>query len=164
MANIITCCRILCSIILLFFPAFSPWFYILYLLNGLSDMIDGTIARKLGTVGELGSKLDTVADIIFVTACMIKILPAIHIPVWLLIWTMLIAVIKIINVVFGMIRYKKFLAMHSVMNKVTGLLLFILPLTLKIIKIKFSAVFICGIATFVAFQEGYFIRIGRIEK
>lgn len=44
MANIITGCRILGSIILLFFPAFSSWFYILYLLCGFTDMIDGSIA------------------------------------------------------------------------------------------------------------------------
>ena len=44
MANIITGCRILCSILLLFVPAFSPLFYILYLVAGFTDMIDGTIA------------------------------------------------------------------------------------------------------------------------
>lgn len=46
-ANIITSCRILCSIIMMFFPVFSIMFYIMYLLCGLTDMIDGTIARKI---------------------------------------------------------------------------------------------------------------------
>jgi CDP-diacylglycerol--glycerol-3-phosphate 3-phosphatidyltransferase len=45
-ANIITCCRILSSFLLLFFPAFSLDFYITYLLCGFSDMVDGTIAKK----------------------------------------------------------------------------------------------------------------------
>lgn len=45
-ANILTGCRILGSILLLFFPAFFVAFYIIYLFCGFSDMIDGTIARK----------------------------------------------------------------------------------------------------------------------
>lgn len=161
MANIITSCRILCSIVLLFPPVFSPWFYILYLLIGFTDMIDGTVARKSGSVSEFGSKLDTVADFIFVVVCLIKLLPAIDIPTWLLIWISLIALIKIINVVSGFICFKRFVSVHTVMSKVTGLLLFILPLTLPFIEMKYSAIFVCGAATFAAIQEGHFIRIGR---
>ena len=50
-ANILTGGRILGSILLLFFPAFSLAFYIVYLLCGFSDMIDGTVARKKAPVG-----------------------------------------------------------------------------------------------------------------
>lgn len=63
-ANSITACRILLSILILFYPAFSPMFYALYLSAGLTDMFDGVIARKTNTVSEFGSKLDTVADFI----------------------------------------------------------------------------------------------------
>ena len=65
MANIITAIRIVCSIALLLFPAFSPTFYTLYIAAGISDMIDGTVARKTGTVSALGSKLDTTAYFVF---------------------------------------------------------------------------------------------------
>lgn len=82
-ANIITMCRILGSVLLLFVPAFSKAFYGIYLLCGFSDMIDGTIARKTNSAGELGAKIDTAADLAFVTAAMIQILPAIQIPQWL---------------------------------------------------------------------------------
>ena len=81
MANIITSCRILCSILLLFVPAFSPMFYILYLVAGFTDMIDGTIARKTGTANEFGSRLDTLADIAFVVVCMIKLFPVLIIEI-----------------------------------------------------------------------------------
>ncbi|MCR5168224.1 MAG: CDP-alcohol phosphatidyltransferase family protein [Oscillospiraceae bacterium] len=67
MANIITGI----SIALLIFPAFSMEFYALYIAAGISDMIDGTVARKIGTVSELGSKLDTAADFVFVVCCLI---------------------------------------------------------------------------------------------
>lgn len=78
MANIVTGCRILCSILLIFFPAFSPGFYILYLICGFTDMIDGAIARKTNTVSSFGARLDTAADLLFAVICLIKILPAIQ--------------------------------------------------------------------------------------
>lgn len=54
-------------------------------------MIDGTVARKTNTVSEFGSRLDTVADFIFVVVCLIKLLPILDVPVWLCIWTGVIA-------------------------------------------------------------------------
>ena len=106
-ANIITSCRMLCSMGILVFPAFSPEFYTMYFLCGFSDMIDGTIARKTNTVSEFGSKLDTVADFVFVVVCLIKLLPMIYIPVWLWIWISAIAVIKIANIAWGFVLLKQ---------------------------------------------------------
>ena len=59
----------ICGILLLFFSPFSIQFYIVYLSCGLSDMIDGTIARKTYSTSAFGAKLDTVADFVFVAAC-----------------------------------------------------------------------------------------------
>lgn len=161
MANIITSCRILCSILMLLSPVFSARFYIMYLLCGLTDMIDGAVARKTNTASELGAKLDTAADLIFAVASMIKFLPVMNIPRWIWLWIILIAIIKIVNLISGFVCRKKFVAEHTVMNKITGLLLFLLPLTLNIIEIKYSSAIVCAVATFSAVQEGHFIRIGR---
>jgi len=79
-ANILTGCRILGSVLLLLFPAFSVAFYIIYLFCGFSDMADGTIARKTNSISKFGSQLDTVADLIFVVVSLFKLLPEIHIP------------------------------------------------------------------------------------
>lgn len=158
MANIITCSRILCSVVLLFFPAFSNAFYVLYGIAGFTDMIDGTVARKTGTVSEFGSRLDTIADFVFVTVCLIKLLPVLTISAWLWIWIGVIAAIKVSNVMSGYIVQKKFVAEHTIMNKVTGGLLFILPLTISVVDLKYSGSAICAIATVAAVQEGYIIR------
>lgn len=72
--------------VLLFFPAFSTAFYVLYGIAGFTDMIDGTVAGKTGTVSEFGSRLDTIADFVFVTVCLIKLLPVLTISAWLWIW------------------------------------------------------------------------------
>lgn len=158
MANTITSCRILCSILLLFVPAFSLTFYILYLVAGFTDMIDGTIARITNTANEFGSRLDTIADIAFVVACMIKLLPVLTIPTWLCIWIGVIAIIKVFNIISGYIVQKEFVAKHTIMNKITGAVLFIFPLTVSIVDLKYSGVFICTIAILAAIQEGSLIR------
>ncbi len=98
MANAITIFRMAASIVLLFCPVFSPIFYALYLIAGLSDMVDGIIARKTNSVSEFGSKFDSIADFIFVAVCLIKILPVMDIPIWLYVWTGVIALIKVINI------------------------------------------------------------------
>ena len=162
MANIITGFRVLISIALLFCPVFSPVFYVLYLIAGLSDMIDGTIARRMNTVSEFGARFDTAADFVFVVVCLIKFLPVISIPAWLYVWIVLIALIKIIIIISGYVVQKKLVAVHSVMNKVTGVLLFILPLTFSIVPLKYSALPVCAVATFAAVQEGHYIRT--VEK
>ena len=153
-ANIVTASRILGSVLLLFFPAFSATFYILYILCGFSDMIDGTIARKANSTSELGSKIDTAADITFIAVSLIKILPAISIPAWLWIWGSVIAMIKIGNILWGYACKKQFISLHTITNKITGLLLFLLPLTLSFVELKYSSIIVCSMATFAAIQEG----------
>ena len=160
-ANLITGTRILCSIVLLFCSPFSPSFYALYLVAGLTDMIDGPVARKTGTVSELGAKLDTTADFLFIAACLIKLLPLIPFSLWLWLWIGGIALIKAVNLLSGYIVQKRFVTMHTVMNKTTGILLFVLPLTVPVVALKYSAPVVCMAATFAAIQEGHYIRTGR---
>ena len=160
-ANIVTISRILGSIYLLYSPVFSISFYIMYLFCGITDMIDGTIARKTKSVSELGARLDTVADSAFVAVCFVKILPLMEFPTWLWIWIVIIAAIKIGNVVWGLISNKKLVSIHTILNKVTGFLLFLLPLTLRFIEPIFSSAAVCIIATLSAINEVYHTRIGK---
>jgi len=155
-ANILTLCRIFGSILLLFFPAFFPGFYITYLLCGLSDMIDGAIARKTNTASKFGSQLDTTADLIFVSVSLFKLLPAIHIPGWLWLWGGAIAAIKIGTILWGYVVKKQLISLHTMMNKATGLLLFLWPLTISFTDLKCSAIAVCSIATLSALQEGFY--------
>ena len=162
MANLITAIRILYSVVLLFCAALSPWFYALYITAGVSDRVDGWVARKTNTVSEFGSKLDTVADILFVVVCLVKLLPVLHLPVWIYVWVGIIAGIKVFNIVYSYVVRKQFLTDHNILNKVTGALLFLLPLTLSVIDVKYSAAAVCLVATVAAVKEGA-RGIGRIH-
>lgn len=154
-ANIITAGRIAFSAALLFFSVTSPVFIILYLLAGISDMTDGTVARKTGSVSDFGSKLDTAADFVMFIVCLIKIIPVIKVPVWIYIWAGIIGIIKIISTVSGYAIQKKFIALHTVMNRITGVLLFIFPLTVTFVKPVYTLPVICAAASAAAIQEGY---------
>lgn len=124
-------------------------------------MIDGTMARKTGSASEFGAKFDTVADFIFIVICLIKLIPVLNLQKWMCIWIAVIAIIKVTNIVSGFAMHKKFVSVHSFMNKTTGMILFLLPLTLKIIALKYSVLAVLMVATFAAVQEGHFIRTGR---
>ena len=43
------------------------------------------------------------------------------------------------------------------MNKATGALLFLLPLTVSCIDLRYTAPIVCAVATFAALQEGHLI-------
>jgi len=128
MANVLTGIRILCGLLIPCFPAFSRWYYVFYLLGGFTDAIDGTVARKMGTVSEFGSKFDTIADFIFTVSVALKLLFALSIPIWLVIWIAIIALIKIGCHIAGYIKYQELRTVHSVLNKICGGFAFIIPL------------------------------------
>ena len=161
MANLITSCRMLLSLLLLFFPALSPGFYGLYLAAGLSDMLDGYVARRTNSASPLGAKLDSMADVVFLSVCLIRLLPVLALPVWLWVWVGLIALLRLVNVVSGFVCRKKLVLLHTRANKLTGALLFLLPLSLGFLNISYTAVPRCALASFAAIQEGHFIRTGR---
>ena len=124
-------------------------------------MIDGTIARRTNSAGTFGGKLDTVADLVFAVVSFLKVLPEIHIPLWLWIWCGVIALIKMGNIIWGFVAQKQFVSLHTVLNKITGFLLFLLPLTFSFADVKCSFIAVCSVATFAAIQEGAYIAANR---
>lgn len=163
MANSITFFRILLSLLLLFFPAQSPGFYGLYLAAGLSDMLDGFIARRTNTASPLGARLDSIADVVFLSVCLVKLLPVLVLSGWLWVWVGLIALLRLINILSGFVCRGKLVLLHTRANKLTGALLFLLPLCLNFLDISYAALPLCTVASYAAIQEGHFIRTGRDE-
>ena len=73
-------------------------------------------------------------------------------------------IIKMINIISGFVVQKIFVTVHSVMNKLTGGLLFIVSLSLRIIDFRYNASIVCAAAAFAAIQEGYYITRRNIRK
>jgi CDP-diacylglycerol--glycerol-3-phosphate 3-phosphatidyltransferase len=150
--NIISALRILGAIGLLFFNPAGAVFWVIYVFCGISDMLDGYLARKLHAESKAGALLDSVADICFVACCAIRLIPVMPIPTWLWIWAGVIVVVKIGNQVSALVVHKRFCFPHTAANKVTGFLLF---LAVPAVFWSFiPLVFVAGVATFAAIQEG----------
>ena len=153
-ANLITCTRIVGSILMIFLPVHSMWFYTIYLACGLSDMADGAVARMTKSQSAFGSKLDTVSDFVFTAVSLAKFLPLFHFPAWLLVWIGAVSIIKVTNVA----SHKSLLSAHTFMNKLTGLCLFLLPFVLLFTELKYSPVIVCVLATVATVVEWYSIK------
>ena len=154
--NVISIVRIAGSAGLLFCDVKGWPFWILYILCGLSDILDGWLARKIHAESSIGAILDSVADIVFVVCCAIRLLPVLEIPTWLWIWAGVIVFIKIVNQISALVVYKRFCFPHTWANKLTGLLLFLAVPAMFWSMIPISIV--AAIATFAAVQEGHYIR------
>ena len=161
-ANFISISRAIMSIMLLIPDTFSIAFSIIYIYCGISDMLDGFIARKSKNTSEIGSILDSISDIIFVIVAMIKILTIVNLANGIIIWIATIVLIKIVNVTCSYIYYKKLLLPHTTANKITGFLLFITPFIIVNTNPIIFQIIICSIATFAAVQEGHYIRTNKL--
>ena len=158
--NAISLLRVAGSISLLFCDVMGWLFWALYALCGISDMVDGWLAIKLHAESKTGAVLDSVADIVFVVCCAIRLLPVLEIPVWLWIWVGVIVFIKMVNQVSALAVCKRFCFPHTWANKLTGFLLFLTVPTTFWSMIPISIV--AAIATFAAVQEGHYIRTKQV--
>ena len=91
--NIISSLRIAGSLGLLLCDVTGVVYWIIYGLCGISDIVDGWLARKLKCVTKKGALLDSVADICFVACCAWKLLLILELPQWLWLWGGLIVAI-----------------------------------------------------------------------
>ena len=157
--NVITALRIAGSVGLLFCNVTGWPFWTLYALCGISDMVDGWLARRLHAETRAGAILDSVADLSFVACCAIRLLPVLSISSWLWIWAGIIVVIKMVNQVSALAVFKRFCFPHTVANKLTGFLLLIAVPT--IFRTMIPVAVVAAVATFAAIQEAHFIRTGQ---
>ena len=153
--NIITLLRIAGSLSLLLCDVMGVAYWIIYGLCGISDIVDGWMARRLKCVTKTGALLDSLADICFVACCVWKLLPILELPQWLWPWAGVIVLIKVVNQLSALVMYRHCYFPHTAANKATGFLLFIaVPMTFyTVIPIAIVA----AIATFAAIHEHYII-------
>jgi CDP-diacylglycerol--glycerol-3-phosphate 3-phosphatidyltransferase len=153
--NTITLLRIAGSLGLLLCDVTGVAYWIIYALCGISDIVDGWLARKLKYVTKKGALLDSVADICFVACCAWKILPILPLPQWLWLWAGVIVVIKVTNQLSAFVIYGHCSFPHTTANKWAGFLLFIaVPITFYTV---IPITIVTTIATFAAIHEGHFI-------
>ena len=156
--NILSASRIALCLPLLLADAMTVPFWILYLIAGLTDILDGFLARRWGVEGKFGARLDSLADFVFVLAIGYKLFPWLKLPAALWIMIGLIALVKASNAVSAYIVKHKMVFLHTKANKLTGGLLFVGMMAMGQSYFIPVAWMIACIALFAAIQEGHIIR------
>lgn len=131
--NVLTFLRIVGCACLLFVEPLSPLFYAIYTISGLTDALDGWLARKLRCESAFGAKLDSVADLLFYAVMIFRILPILvsifPIGIWILIGCAVL--IRFGAYLAAFCKYRRFASMHTYLNKLTGLAAFLIPYFVK---------------------------------
>lgn len=153
--NLITSLRIIGSFCLIFTRAFSPIFYVVYSICGITDVCDGFLARRTGTASEFGARLDSVADLLFYTVMMIKILPALvaRLPGEIWYWVGGILILRLVSYLVAAVKFRCFASIHTYLNKLTGLCVFIIPYFMRLPFFVLFCMVVCGIATIASVEE-----------
>ncbi|SEW15263.1 CDP-alcohol phosphatidyltransferase family protein [[Clostridium] fimetarium] len=151
--NIITMMRIVFSPILLFINPLTPLFLLIYVICGLSDALDGYLARRSGATSHFGATLDSIADTIFFVIILVVFIPRVKIPSEIAVWILGIALIRLVSLAIGFYKYHGFAFLHTYANKITGLVLFCFPLLYFCTGIIITSWFICICASICAIEE-----------
>lgn len=150
--------RIVLCLPLLLVDAMTVPFWTLYVTAGLTDMLDGFLARRWGVESKFGARLDSLADFVFVLAVGYKLFPYLKLPTALWMMIGLIALIKVVNAISSYVVRHRIEYLHTKANKLTGILLFISMMAIGQSYFVSVAWMIACIALFAAIQEGHLIR------
>jgi CDP-diacylglycerol---glycerol-3-phosphate 3-phosphatidyltransferase len=145
--------RIIFSLFLIFVEPLSSAFYAIYILCGLSDILDGFIARRTGKTSRLGERLDTFADMVMTGVLFVVLYPIVHLEAEIIIWIISIGFIRFVSIVVALKKYKTFAILHTYGNKFTGIVLFIFPIMLPVVSVTALMYIICFVASVSAIEE-----------
>jgi len=128
-ADYITMVRMAGAVGLLFLAPLSPAFFLVHTLCGLGDVLDGLVARATKRESELGAKLDSVADLLFYTVVLSRLLPTLWARLPRGIWYGVGAVLLLRLISYGTAaaKYRRFASLHTYLNKLSGVAVFAVP-------------------------------------
>lgn len=132
---------------------FSIVFWICYLGAGLSDLLDGFIARRLKIQSDVGARLDSIADLFFAVAVFIIVVVYFTLPAWIWICAISVAVIRLMSYSIGFYKYHTFSSLHTYLNKTVGLLIFLSPFLISLFSVTVAGAIICITAMLSAIEE-----------
>ena len=151
--DLLSMSRIVLCLPLLMVDAMTVPFWVLYVIAGLTDILDGFLARRWGVESKLGARLDSLADFVFVLTVGYKFFPLLKLPdtLWMMIG--LIALIKVANAISSYMVKRRIEFLHTRANKLTGFLLFVGMMAIGQSYFIPVAWVIACIALFAAIQE-----------
>lgn len=153
--NCITALRIVGTFVMMFTTIFTKEFYIVYTLCGVTDVLDGFVARMTKKTTEFGAKLDSVADLLFYGTMLVKLLPEMlkAMPNAMPVMIASLLMLRICSYLIAAFRYKKFASLHTYMNKASGFACFLMPYLISFIPQSVVYSIVYGIAVAAGLEE-----------
>lgn len=132
--NCITLLRMVSTVVMAFLEPLSQIFFVVYTFAGITDVLDGFLARITNTMSKFGAKLDSVADLLFYTVMLLKILPILRKILSWKIWLALglVLALRLASYAVAAVKEKQFAAKHTILNKITGFAVFCVPYILAL--------------------------------
>lgn len=126
--NILSFTRILLSVYMTFVWEHQIVFLTVFLICGVTDLLDGYLARRWHVTSSLGAFLDSLGDLIFFSALLYWSLCYSNLTISIANWTFIggIIGIRLINVILTKIKFNRYGIMHTLLNKITGGMFFLL--------------------------------------
>lgn len=146
--TVITIFRIIGALAPIFIKPFSTAFYVVYIACGVSDVADGFIARKFGWTSDIGSKIDSFADLFFYLIVLIRTMPVLWATLPMTIWIILgiVLFLRLILYIKYAIKDHEFGHPHTYINKFSSFTVFFIILLIK----TRIAVPYCYVSVFIA--------------
>lgn len=153
--NLLTTLRLLSAAALIFVEPLSATFLVIYTLAGVSDALDGFIARAAGCTSALGAKLDSLADLSFYAVMLLKVFPVMTmlLPSWIWYYVGAVLLVRLVSYSVAAIKFRRFASIHTYLNKTTGLFMFLTPYIISTELFTGFSVFLCSVAALASLEE-----------
>lgn len=158
--NFITLLRIIGSFFMLAAEPFSASFYIIYTLCGISDVLDGVIARHFKTTSERGAVLDSIADLTFYSCMLARLFPYLYTRASVYIWYAigLAVLLRLISYTVSAVKFHRLSALHTYANKATGFAVFSFPFFMLVVNKTILCFIVCAVS-FISTIEEFLMHI-----
>jgi phosphatidylglycerophosphate synthase len=160
--NILSISRAITALLIPFTGNHKYLFLTVILFCGLTDVLDGYLARRWNCQSEFGSRLDSLGDWMMGLA----------ITAYLLIWQMhlinsfmglIIAIIgvRVISLMISYLKNHKVYSIHTLLNKATGFIVFIGICLIPLYKQHPEMFFVFGMALLSALEELFIFLVAK---
>ena len=153
--NLLSFSRLGLAFVLLLTEPLSLTFLFIFSVCGLTDVLDGLVARRFNACSEHGHAIDGIADIVLAVILLYCITPVVEWEGWMVMWIVAIAAVRIIAFGIGSVRYGRPAFVHTYLNKTTGLLLFLTPFLLVTVGAPVTVAVVCCVASVSAAEYLY---------
>ena len=153
--NFITCIRLIGTVAMPFTKLFSTEFYVVYSVCGISDVLDGWLARLFKQSSDFGSRLDSIADLLFYFIMLLMVFPVLWAelpwPIWIAVGAIIL--LRLFSYTTAAIKYRCFASIHTYGNKLTGFSMFCVPYFLPLPIMVGYCIAVCALTGLSTLEE-----------